>query len=129
MSQLTIKRITLKGDNTMGMIKKTVTGISEDMKLVKSGKSYPKVAMGGTQRTSFTGSSDNRAAGNIKGNEVLKSAPGYIDQGDVYMGDVSHSRSFTKAGNRGPATGQAKVTSENVTGGMGGKFWKEPEGF
>ena len=113
----------------MGMIKKTVTGISEDLKLVKNGKQYPKVALGGTQRTSFTGSEDSRAAGKVGPNQVLASAPGYIDQGDVYMGDTSHSRKWTKTGNRGPITGQAKVTSENVTGGMGGKFWKEPGGF
>ena len=54
---------------------------------------------------------------------------GYIDQGAEYIGDTSHSRSWTKPGNRGSLAGQAKVTSENVTGGMGGKFWKEPEGF
>ncbi len=113
----------------MGMIKKTVTGISEDLKLVKNGKQAPKVATGGTQRTSFTGSSDGRSAGNAGPNQVLKGAAGYIDQGDVYMGDTSFSREWTKTGNRGPIVGQAKVTSEKVTGGMGGKFWKEPEGF
>lgn len=113
----------------MGMIKKTVTGISEDLKLVKNGKQYPKVATGGTARQKFTGSNDTRAAGNAGPNTVLKTAPGYIDQGAEYIGDTSHSRSWTKAGNRGSLAGQAKVTSENVTGGMGGKFWKEPEGF
>ena len=113
----------------MGMIKKTVTGISEDLKLVKSGKQYPKVATGGTARQKFTGSNDTRAAGNAGPDAVLKTAPGYIDQGAEYIGDTSHSRSWTKPGNRGSLAGQAKVTSENVTGGMGGKFWKEPEGF
>lgn len=113
----------------MGMIKKTVTGISEDLKLVKNGKQYPKVATGGTARQQFTGSKDTRAAGNAGPNIVLKAAPGYIDQGAEYIGDTSHSRSWTKAGNRGSLAGQAKVTSESVTGGMGGKFWKEPEGF
>lgn len=113
----------------MGMIKKTVTGISEDLKLVKNGKQYPKVATGGTARQKFTGSNDTRAAGNAGPNAVLKTAPGYIDQGAEYIGDTSHSRSWTKPGNRGSLAGQAKVTSENVTGGMGGKFWKEPEGF
>ena len=113
----------------MGMIKKTVTGISEDLKLVKNGKQYPKVAQGGTVRQQFEGSRDNRAAGSAGPNQVLASAPGYIDQGSEYMGDVSHSRSFTKAGNRGAIVGQAKVTSESATGGMGGTFWKEPEGF
>lgn len=113
----------------MGMIKKTVTGVSEDLKLVKNGKQYPKVATGGTARQKFTGSNDTRAAGNAGPNAVLKTAPGYIDQGAEYIGDTSHSRSWTKAGNRGSLAGQAKVTSESVTGGMGGKFWKEPEGF
>lgn len=111
------------------MIKKTVTGISEDLKLVKNGKQYPKVATGGTGRTKFTGSNDTRPAGDAGPNQVLKSAPGYIDQGAEYIGDTSHSRSFTKPGNRGSLAGQAKVTSESVTGGMGGTFWKEPEGF
>ena len=113
----------------MGMIKKTVTGISEDLKLVKNGKQYPKVATGGTARAKFSGSNDTRSAGDAGPNQVLASAPGYIDQGSVYIGDTSHSRGWTKAGNRGSLAGQVKVTSENVTGGMGGKFWKEPEGF
>ena len=113
----------------MGMIRKTVTGVSEDLKLVKNGKQYPKVATGGTARQKFTGSNDTRAAGDAGPNQVLKGAPGYIDQGAEYIGDTSHSRSFTKPGNRGSLAGQAKVTSENVTGGMGGTFWKEPEGF
>lgn len=113
----------------MGMIKRTVTGVTEDLKLVKNGKQYPKVATGGTARQKFTGSNDTRAAGNAGPNVVLKTAPGYIDQGAEYIGDTSFSRSWTKPGNRGSLAGQAKVTSENVTGGMGGKFWKEPEGF
>lgn len=113
----------------MGMIKKEVSGISEELKLVKNGKDYPKAAKGGTQRPSFTGSSDTRAAGAVNSNQVLKGASGYIDQGAVYMSDTGFGRSFTKAGERGPIVGQAKVTKESVTGGMGGKFWKEPEGF
>ena len=113
----------------MGMIKKTVTGVSEDLKLVKNGKQYPKVATGGTSRTSFEGSSDRRAAGTAGPNKVLKDAPGYIDQGDVFVGDTSFSRKWTTEGKRGSASGQVKVSHENVTNGMGGKFWKEPEGF
>lgn len=113
----------------MGIIKKTVTGVTQDLKLVKNGKQAPKAATGGTTRQKFTGSNDTRAAGDINSNIVLQTAPGYIDQGAEYIGDTSHSRSFTKAGNRGSLAGQAKVTSESVTGGMGGTFWKEPEGF
>ena len=113
----------------MGMIKKTVTGISEDLKLVKNGKSYPKVATGGTARTQFSGSNDKRAAGNAGPNQVLASAPGYIDQGATYIGDTSFSKKWTTAGKRGSAAGQVRTASENVTNGMGGKFWKEPEGF
>jgi hypothetical protein len=113
----------------MGMIRKTVSGVGEDLKLVKNGKQYPKTAIGGTVRDKFTGSNDTRPAGDAGPNQVLKSAPGYIDQGAEYIGDTSHSRSWTKPGNRGSLAGQAKVTSESVTGGMGGTFWKEPEGF
>ena len=114
----------------MGMIRKTVTGSAEDMKLVKNAKQFPKTAVGGTSRPKFTGSSDNRAAGDAGPNVVLQTAPGYIDQGAEYIGDTSFSRSWTKTGNRGSVAGQAKVTSENITGGFGaGTFWKEPEGF
>lgn len=114
----------------MGMIKKTVTGVTEDLKLVKNGKQAPKTATGGTSRPKFTGSNDTRPAGDAGPNVVLKTSPGYIDQGAEYMGDTSFGRSFTKPGNRGSLTGQSKVTSESVTGGFGaGTFWKEPEGF
>jgi len=44
----------------MAMISKTVTGSTEDMKYVKNAKNAPRSAMGGTQRTSFEGSSDPR---------------------------------------------------------------------
>ena len=110
----------------MGIIKKTVTGITEDLKLVKNGKQYPKTAVGGTTRPSFTGTKDTRSAGDAGPNVVLQTTPGYIDQAAAYIGDTSHSRSFTKAGNRGSLAGQATVVSEDVTNGMGGKFWKEP---
>ena len=113
----------------MGMIKKTVTGVAEDLKLVKNGKQYPKAATGGTQRPKFTGSNDTRSAGDAGPNIVLKTSPGYIDQGAELMGDTSFSRSFTKPGNRGPIVGNSKVTKEDVTKGFGGTFWKEPEGF
>lgn len=109
----------------MAMIKKEVTGITEDLKLVKNAKTAPTTPMGGTQRTSFEGSSDSRPAGKASPNKVLKSADGYINQGDVMMGDVSHSRSFTKAGNRGSASGAVSVAKEDVTRGMGGRVIKD----
>lgn len=109
----------------MAMIKKEVTGISEDLKLVKNGKTAPTRPMGGTQRPTFEGSRDTRTAGAVNANRVLKSADGYINQGDVMMGDISHSRSFTKAGARGGARGAVTTASENVTGGMGGRVIKD----
>lgn len=109
----------------MAMIRKQVTGITEDLKLVKNGKAAPKTATGGSQRTSFKGSSDKRAAGNAGPNQVLKSAEGYINQGATYIGDVSHSRSFTKAGNRGSTSGNVAVAKEDVTRGMGGRVIKD----
>ncbi len=110
----------------MALIKKEVTGVAENLKLVKNGKTAPTTPAGGTHRPKFTGSSDNRTSGDVNSNKILKDAPGYIDQGATYIGDTSHSRSFTKAGNRGSLAGQVRVASEDVTGGMGGKFWKEP---
>jgi hypothetical protein len=109
----------------MGMINKTVTGIAEDLKLVKNGKQYPKTATGGTSRPKFTGSNDTRSAGDAGPNVVLKTTPGYIDQGAEYIGDTSFSRQWTKPGNRGSAAGQVKVASEDVTKGFGGTFWKD----
>jgi hypothetical protein len=108
----------------MGMINKTVTGITEDLKLVKNGKQAPKAAQGGTARPKFSGSNDTRAAGAPGPNQILASATGYIDQGAVSIGDTSHSRSFTKAGNRGSLAGAVTPANESVTGGMGGKFIK-----
>lgn len=109
----------------MAMIKKEVTGIAEDLKLVKNAKTAPTTPMGGTQRTSFEGSRDSRPAGSAAPNQVLKSADGYINQGAVMMGDVSHSRSFTKAGARGATSGAVSVANEDVTRGMGGRVIKD----
>lgn len=109
----------------MAMIKKEVTGISEDLKLVKNAKAAPTTPSGGTQRSSFEGSRDPRKSGGVTSNRVLKSADGYINQADVMMGDVSHSRSFTKAGARGGASGAVSVSSEDVTRGMGGRVIKD----
>jgi hypothetical protein len=109
----------------MAMIKKEVTGITEDLKLVKNAKTAPTTPMGGTQRTSFEGSRDSRSAGAVTSNQVLKGADGYINQGAVMMGDVSHSRSFTKAGARGATSGAVSVAKEDVTRGMGGRVIKD----
>ena len=68
----------------MGMINKTVSGDAESYKLVKNGKNYPKTAKGGTQRTSYTGSSDNRAAGAPGPHSTLLNAPGLIDEGPPF---------------------------------------------
>jgi len=109
----------------MAMIKKEVTGVTEDLKLVKNAKTAPTTPMGGTQRSSFEGSRDSRAAGAVTSNKVLKGADGYVNQGDVMMGDVSHSRSFTKSGARGATSGAVSVAKEDVTRGMGGRVIKD----
>jgi hypothetical protein len=112
----------------MAMIRKQVSGSGEALKAVKNAKNASKTAMGGTERPSFEGSRDTRKTGNPGPNQVLKGADGYVNQADVMMGDVSHSRSFTKAGARGGAAGKVSVASENITGGMGGKFIKKGRG-
>jgi hypothetical protein len=109
----------------MALIKKEVTGITEDLKLVKNAKAAPVSPKGGTQRSSFEGSNDPRKSGSVNPNRILKGADGYVNQGDVMMGDVSHSRSFTKAGARGGARGAVSVSNEDVTRGMGGRVIKD----
>jgi hypothetical protein len=88
----------------MGMIRKEVTGSGEALKQ----KSNPKTAMG------------------AKGpNVVLKKSEGYMNQGPMTMGDVSHSRSFTKAGARGGISAKVSTAKEDVTNGMGGRVIKD----
>lgn len=108
----------------MGMIKKEVTGSAEELKLVKNSSQAPKSPQGGTSRPSFTGSTDKRAAGSANSNLSLAKANGLVGEGPVSIGDTSHSRSFTTPGNRGAATGQVRVASEDITRGIGGKFIK-----
>lgn len=108
----------------MAMIKREVTGSAENMKLVRNSKQAPKAAKGSTQRTSFEGSRDTRAAGAIGPNMVLRSSPGYVDQGDVTVGDTSHSRSFTTTGSRVTSSPAVTVAREDVTKGMGGRVIK-----
>lgn len=108
----------------MAMISKEVTGSAEAMKLVRNGKDAPKAAKGGTARTSFTGSSDTRAAGAPGPGIGMKPVEGYINQGPVMM-DISN-QPVGGIGIGGPASisvGSSRVTvsKENITGGMGGK--------
>lgn len=109
----------------MALINKEVTGITENLKLVKNGKAAPATPAGGTQRTSFQGSNDSRKSGSVNSNRVLQGADGYINQGAVMIGDVSHSRSFTTPGARGSAGGAVSVAKEDVTRGMGGRVIKD----
>ena len=109
----------------MTMIKKEVTGSGEALKAVKNSRNASKTPMGGTTRASFQGSNDTRRTGSPNPNQVLKGAEGYVAQGDVMMGDVSHSRSFTTAGARGGITGKVATASEDVTRGMGGRAIKD----
>lgn len=112
----------------MGMIRKEVTGSAESLKLVKNAKTAPKTPKGGTQRTSFTGSSDNRKAGDVSSNigPTMTTAPGYIDQGPV-MADMSknHGASFVNEGKKGGMTPKYSSAREDVTKGMGGKVIKD----
>lgn len=109
----------------MAIIKKEVTGMADELKLVSNGKSAPKSPAGGTSRTAFAGSNDTRSTGTVNSNKLLKAAEGYINQGPENIGDTSHSRSFTKAGNRGSTTAAFSAAKEDVTKGMGGKFIKD----
>ena len=112
----------------MAMISKTVTGSAEDMKYVKNAKNYPKSAMGGTTRTSFTGSSDTRAAGAPGPNNMLKDAEGYVNQGpemmDItkgYQGGNNESTGPKAGGGMSPAI---RVANES-NGNFGGRIIKD----
>jgi hypothetical protein len=104
------------------MIKKTVTGKTEELKLVKNGKNAPTAPLGGTGRSSFKGSNDTRAAGNAGGNKTLAPANGYINDGAVSIGDTSFSGKWNKKGKTGSTAGKVSTAKESVTSGMGGKF-------
>jgi hypothetical protein len=106
------------------MIKKTVTGITEDLKLVKNGKSAPTTPMGGTGRSSFKGSNDTRAAGKASGNKALAPAKGNIENGPVSVGDTSFNNQWVTKGKTGSTAGKVTTAKESVTSGMGGKFKK-----
>lgn len=112
----------------MAMISKTVTGSAEDMKYVKNAKNYPKSAMGGTERTSFTGSNDTRSAGSPGPNNMLKDVEGYVNQGPVMM-DITKGYQGGNDESTGPKAGggmtpSIRTASENVTSGMGGRVIK-----
>lgn len=110
----------------MGMIKKEASGMGDELKLVKNGKSAPKTAIGGTHRTSFKGSNDSRPAGPANAGKGLKSTEGYINQGPVNS-DLSenHGAKHVKGGPKGRTSNKmVMAASENVMSGMGGKFIK-----
>jgi hypothetical protein len=116
----------------MAMIKRMAPGSAEDMKYVKSVKNAPKSAMGGTQRTSFTGSSDNRSSGapNAAVMGGMKIAPGYADQAPI-MADMnsaagSMASSYVSGGPKASSiSAQITTASEDVTRGMGGTVIKD----
>ena len=114
----------------MAMITKTAPGSAEDMKYVKNAKNPYGLAKGGTQRTSFTGSSDNRSSGGVTGGPMggMKTAPGYVDQAPIMMDPGAASSMAASYTTGGPASGSIKgnitVASEDVTKGMGGKVIK-----
>ena len=113
------------------MIKKTVTGNANALKYVQNGKNAPKTAKGGTQRTSFTGSSDGRSGtGAATGKEYLKYAPGLIDDGPVTSDTSNKPPQDTVSG--GPNAGVNKkysASNENVNSGMGGKVYTPMKPF
>ena len=79
----------------MAMISKTVSGSAEEYKYIKDGKNYPKSSASGTQRTSFTGSSDPRPAGPANANMTLLDAPGLIDDGPKPFGASGSNGAFS----------------------------------
>ena len=113
----------------MSMIRKEVTGSAEALKYIKNAKNMPANPKGGTQRTSFTGSSDSRPSGAASGGVMagMKTSPGYVDQGPV-MADMSSAAGSMAAGHvsGGPTASSInkkyQAASENTTSGMGGKF-------
>tara|TARA_Y100001972_G_scaffold15780_1_gene16777 strand:- start:599 stop:952 length:354 start_codon:yes stop_codon:yes gene_type:complete len=114
----------------MAMITKTAPGSAEDMKYVKNAKNPYGLAKGGTQRTSFTGSSDSRKSGAIDKGPMggMKLSPGYVDQAPIMMdpgGQGAMAASYTTGG-PGSTSINKNVTpaQEDVTKGMGGKVIK-----
>ena len=116
----------------MAMIKKTAPGSAEAMKAVKNGKNASKTPKGGTQRTSFTGSSDSRSgAGAASGKQYLKNAPGLIDDGPVMM-ETQNGKQPNNTVSGGPNAGVNKkysASNENVNSGMGGKVYTPMKPF
>ena len=94
----------------------------------KAGSMHPSGGpMGGTGRTSFTGSSDPRKSGNVGNNNMLKNAPGLISQGPDTMDTSGDAREFVSGGPKsgGNMGGKVTVAKEDVTKGMGGKVIKD----
>jgi hypothetical protein len=92
----------------MKMIKRTVTGDANALKLVQNGKQAPLIPV----------------AGGATANKKLKPATGYIDSGPVTSGDTSFAKVFVKVGSKGSTAGAVAPAKENVTSGMGGRFVK-----
>lgn len=115
----------------MAMIKKTVTGDTNAMKYVQNAKNASKTPKGGTQRTSFTGSSDSRAgAGAPSGKEYLKYAPGLVDDGPVTSDTaVSSPQDTVSGGPTATVNKRISVASENINAGMGGKVYTPMKPF
>lgn len=104
--------------------------ISKQAKQPMEGKSASvapsAAAIGGSQRTSFQGSSDGRSAGNPAGNvgPGMKKGNGYYNEGAPNtMGGFRTGDN--KPGARGAMTKGARTASEDVTKGMGGKVIKD----
>ena len=116
----------------MAMIGKTAPGNAEEMKYVKNGKNASKTPKGGTQRTSFRGSSDGRSgAGAASGKEYLKYAPGLIDDGPVLM-ETQNGKQPNNTVSGGPNAGVNKrisAANENINAGMGGKVYPPMKPF
>jgi hypothetical protein len=105
----------------MAMISKTVTGSTEDMKYMKNAKNYPKSAMGGTERTSFTGSNDPRSSGPVGPNNMLQDAPGLVDQGPEMM-NVTKGYQGGTDDSTGPKTGGGMTPAIRVANESNGNF-------
>ncbi len=113
------------------MIKRMAPGSAEDMKYVKNAKNPYGLAKGGTQRPSFTGSSDNRKSGAIDKGPMggMKLSPGYVDQAPLMMDPGAQGAMAASYTTGGPGSTsiskQFTPASEDVTAGMGGTVIKD----
>ena len=94
----------------------------------KASYAHPSGAPGGgTERSTFTGSSDSRKTGATGSNVMLKKAKGYIDQGPDTMDTSGDASEFVSGGPKsgGNMGGKVTVAKEDVTRGMGGTVIKD----